>query len=377
MVDAVDIIAAIGASLKQASTRALDVSLNEILDMAQNEELEISPDYQRLFRWTEGQQSRFVESLLLEIPVPPIFVIEEEGGKYQLIDGLQRISSYLHLRGALDAPHLDPPIALGQKLTLSDCDMVLELNGLAYDDLPTSLQIRLKRAFIRMEVIRKETDPRFKYHMFKRLNTGGERLSDQQVRNASIRLLDNVFPNFLIELSEEESFKSCTTALTQERRLTAFDQELVLRFFALKNVRDRFKHEVADFLTDYMEKVADPACVEPFDMSAERTVFTKTFDVLAASLGEFSFSFANKKKDELSAGFSIYHYEAITVGIQPVLRNLDPSNAAQMERLKDTLKAIKLSPDFMRITSGGGRNSPGPLRDRIAFAEDRLSHAFG
>ena len=377
MATAVDIIAAIGASLKQASTRALDISLNEILDMAQANELEISPDYQRLFRWTEGQQSRFVESLLLEMPVPPIFVIEEEEGKYQLIDGLQRISSYLHLRGALNAPHLDPPVHLGEKLILSDCDMVLELNGLGYDNLPTSLQIRLKRAFIRMEVIRKETDPRFKYHMFKRLNTGGERLSDQQVRNASIRMLDNVFPNFIIRLSESENYKNCTTALTQERRLTAFDQELVLRFFALKNVRDRFKHEVADFLTDYMEKVADPQQPEPFDMVGEAETFEKTFAILAASLGEFSFSFANRKKDDLSAGFSIYHFEAITIGIQAILNRLDAGNVGQMSELFRVLKDIKLDPEFVRITSGGGRNSPGPLRDRIAFAEDRLVRAFG
>ncbi|MBN2970664.1 DUF262 domain-containing protein [Roseomonas aeriglobus] len=377
MASAVDIIAAIGASLKQASTRALDVSLNEILDMARDGELEVSPDYQRLFRWTEGQQSRFIESLLLEMPVPPIFVIEEDDGRYQLIDGLQRISSYLHLRGQLEAAHLDPPVRLGQKLVLSDCDMVLELNGLSYEDLPTSLQIRLKRAFIRMEVIRKETDPRFKYHMFKRLNTGGEILSDQQVRNASIRMLDNHFPNFLIDLSQIDSFKTCTTALTQERKLTAFDQELVLRFFALKNVREKFKHEVSEFLTDYMERVADPTILEPFDFAVEKAQFEKTFEVLAASLGEFSFSFANKRKDDLSSGFSIYHFEAITIGLQGVIDKLDASDKSQMDLLRDTLRSIKLDAEFMRITSGGGRNSPGPLRDRISFAQERLEHAFG
>jgi len=377
MPDPVDIIAAIAASLKQASTRALDASFNELLDMATNSELEISPDYQRLFRWTEGQRSRFIESLLLEMPVPPIFVIEEDEGRYQLIDGLQRISSYLHLRGQLDAPHLDPPVHFGDKLVLSDCDIVRELNGLTYEDLPTSLQIRLKRAFIRMEVIRKETDPRFKYHMFKRLNTGGERLSDQQVRNASIRMLDQRFPNFIIDLSESDNFKTCTVALTQERRLTAFDQELVLRFFALKNVRHKFKHEVSDFLTDYMEEVADPSSGTAFDYDLERSIFQKTFSALSASIGEFAFAFANKKKDDLSSGFNVYHFEAITIGIQPVLSNLDPLDSNQMGNLQATLRDIKLNNDFMRITTGGGRNSPGPLRERIEFAESRLRHAFG
>lgn len=372
----VDIIAAIAASLKQASTHALDISFNELLDMSASDELEITPDYQRLFRWSEGQRSRFIESLLLEMPVPPIFVIEEQDGKYQLIDGLQRISSYLHLRGALSAPYLDPPVHKGEVLKLVDCDIVTELNGLTYDDLPTSLQIRLKRAFIRMEVIRKETDPRFKYHMFKRLNTGGDRLSDQQVRNASIRLLDNKFPNFIIELSEKPAFKACTTYLTQERILSAFDQELVLRFFALKNVRARFKHEVSDFLTDYMERVSDPVDDEQFSFDSERLIFEKTFNVLSKSLADYAFSFANKAKTDLSAGFSIYHFEALTLGVQPVLQKLNPDDSAQMQKLGIELKAIKLDPTFIQITTGGGKNSPGPLNDRIGFVENRLKNAF-
>ncbi|MFP3633068.1 DUF262 domain-containing protein, partial [Burkholderia sp. SIMBA_045] len=76
------------------------------LDMYLDGELDIKPEYQRLFRWTEGARSRFIESLLLEMPVPPIYVVEDENGSYELIDGLQRFSSYLHLRGHLEAPHL-------------------------------------------------------------------------------------------------------------------------------------------------------------------------------------------------------------------------------------------------------------------------------
>jgi hypothetical protein len=239
-----DLIESLAQILRKGNTQALDLSLNELLDMHDQGELNITPDYQRLFRWSEGQQSRFIESLLLEMPVPPIFVVEEEQGIYQLIDGLQRFSSYLHLRGRLVAPHLDPPVHEGDTLVLTDCDIVPQLNGLSFDELPTALQIRLKRAFIRVEVVRKETDPKFKYHMFKRLNTGGEPLSEQELRNCTIRMLDPKFPEFLIAMSQIEAFKTCTQGMTQERRLTAFDQELVLRFFALKNRRDKFKHDV-------------------------------------------------------------------------------------------------------------------------------------
>src|SRR5580698_8294831 len=92
----VDIVDAVERHLRQVNTTSFDISFNEILDMHGNDEINISPDFQRLFRWSEATRSRFIESLLLEMPIPPIYVIEEDDGKYLLIDGLQRISSYLH-----------------------------------------------------------------------------------------------------------------------------------------------------------------------------------------------------------------------------------------------------------------------------------------
>lgn len=369
-----DLLSALAANVRQANTTALDISFNEIVDMWENGELDIKPDYQRLFRWSDAQQSRFIESLLLEMPVPPIFVLEEQEGTYQLIDGLQRISSYLHLRGKVEAAHRDPPIALGDMLTFTDCDIVSELNGLTFDDLPATLQIRLKRRFIRMEVVRKETDPRFKYHMFKRLNTGGEPLSPHQVRNAAMRMLDDKFPDFLVRLSRTDDFVNCVQYLTSERMYNAFNEELVLRFFALKDRRDHFKHEVSDFLDDYMELATDPLSIFDFDYIVQEALFLKTFRALYLSLGEYAFAFASKGK--LGLGFSTYHFEAITVGLQSVIDRLDLENDAHVTRLRDVLMAVKLDARFIGITTGGGKNSPGPLRERITFVAERLLDAF-
>ena len=90
-----DLLAAIDRERKNVHTQSLDLSFNELLDMSESKELDISPDYQRLFQWSEGARSRFIESLILEMPVPPVYVVEEEEGRYMLIDGLQRISSVL------------------------------------------------------------------------------------------------------------------------------------------------------------------------------------------------------------------------------------------------------------------------------------------
>ncbi len=371
----IDIVQEVSSALRQAHTQSLDISFNELLDMYESGELNIAPDYQRLFRWSEGQRSRLIESLLLEMPIPPVFVIEDEENHYQLIDGLQRISSYLHLRGKLSAPHLDPPVAEGDFLELVDCDIVSALNGLTWHDLPSSLQIRLKRSFIRVEVVRKESDPRFKYHMFKRLNTGGERLSDQQIRNATVRMLGNEMPNFLTELSEFEPFRVCVGSLTQERFLSGANEELVLRFFALKNNITAFKHEVGDFLTEYMESVAKEEI--DFNYDAEKEIFQKTFNVLQASLAEMSFSFINKRTGKLTNAFGIYHYEAVTMGVQPILDKLDATNSEQMAALTELLTKVKTDGQFVAITTGGGKNSPGPLKARIEMVSKALLDAFG
>jgi Protein of unknown function DUF262 len=368
----VELLSAIDSKLAKVHTQSLDLSFNEILDMFKSKELDINPDYQRLFQWSEGARSRFIESLLLEMPVPPIYVIEEKEGQYLLIDGLQRISSYLHMRGELEATHLDPPIHRGEKLIFVDCDIVEELNGKTFDDLGTALQIRLKRAFVRVEVVRKGSDPRFKYHMFKRLNTGGQLLTAQQLRNCTIRLLDPKFNDFVADLSRTEAFRATTEAISRESRLGAFDQELVLRFFAMKNYRDAFKHDVGDFLTEYMEKVSDPATALPFDFAQERQTFERTFAVLSATLGDRAFSYANQARNDLTRAFSVYHYESITIGVQSRVGTLDPTSAVQMELLKNVLMQVKLAPEFIRMTTGGGKNSPGQLNDRIAFVQTRV-----
>jgi hypothetical protein len=373
--DPADLISIIEAKLQRVHTQSLDLSFNELVEMNRAGELDISPDYQRLFQWSEGARSRFIESLLLEMPVPPIYVVEGQDGRYMLIDGLQRISSYLHLRGELKADHLDPPIGPGDKLELTECDIVEELNGCTFDDLPLALQIRLKRAFVRVEVVRKGSDARFKYYMFKRLNTGGQLLTAQQLRNCTIRLLDETFNNFIIDLSRTENFQTCTATLTHDARLGAADQELVLRFFAFRNYRREFKHDIEDFLTEYMERVSDPLPENrlPFDYTAERSVFEKTFAVLAATVGPEAFAYVNPKRDTIVKGFSVYHYEAFTLGLMPYLDRLDPSDNDQMGRLAEEFRAIKRDPAFIDITRGGGKNSPGPLGERISFVDARVA----
>jgi len=365
-----ELITAVDRQIEKMRSRSLDLSFNELLDMHKNDELIIDPEYQRLFRWSEGNQSRFIESLILEMPIPPIYVIELSEGTYELIDGLQRISSYLHFRG--QHPDRINSDGTSSKLILTDCDIVKELNGHTFDSLPATLQIRLRRNFVRVEVIRKENDKRLRYYVFKRLKTGGELLSEQEIRNCTIRLIDNKFNDFIINLAGNSDFKNCISNLSEERIEQKGDQELILRFFAFKNDYKNYVHDVSDFITDYMEKVSDPTQKgNPFDYAAEELIFEKTFKILNYTLESAAFSGTNAQGD-LVAKFLSYHYEAFTLGLQPHLDKIDPYNKKVIEKLKKELLSIKKDAEFRRMTTGGGKNTARRLQERIAFVEEKV-----
>lgn len=371
-VGTISVIEEIDSRRKQAATKALDVSLNELADMYENGELLITPEYQRLFRWSEEKQSQFIESLILEMPVPPIFTIELEESKWELIDGLQRLSTYLHFRGLLEASDRSNPIRKGEELRLVGCDIVKELNGLKFVDLPSAIQIRLKRAFLHVELVRRESDPRFRYYMFKRLNTGGEKLSEQEVRNCTIRLLGDEFNRYLIELSHDEGFKIATTALSETDKETMVDVELVLRYFAFKNNLSNYKHGIAEFLTDYMEGVTEKRI--EFDYLSEKTLFVRTFDLLSEALGENTCQ--RWLKEKFGGGFSTHHFEAFSIGLARVMNGVIDADAEQRQRLCSALDAIKQDPELRIHTQGGGKNSPGLYAAKLTFVEDKLRAAL-
>ncbi|MBH3472182.1 DUF262 domain-containing protein [Pseudomonas putida] len=359
------LILSVEEKIAHVRTRSLDVSFNEILDMYENEELIISPEYQRLFRWSEGNQSRFIESLLLELPIPPIFVIERDDNVYELIDGLQRISSYLHFRGALRSESESR-----ENFKLIDCDVVKELNGFSYDELPSALKIKLKRNFIRLEVIRKESDQRLRYYMFKRLNTGGENLSEQELRNCTIRLLSPEFNDFIIKLSNSAYYQTCIEPISIDKKNEKYDQELILRFFAFKNDIEHYSHDIGDFLTEYMEHVSDPDQPSTFDYQAEEARFNLIFTTLNNTLGANAFSPKNDNGNWIDR-FQSLHFEAISLGLDKALAQISVEKPDE-DKLSKVLNHIKENKDFKRLTTGGGKNYKKQLKERIDFVANRI-----
>ena len=124
--------------------------------------------------------SRIVESILLELPIPQIFVIENASGIIELIDGLQRVSSVIQF--------IEPKALELEPLRLFGCDLITDLNGKFFEDLSLMLKLRIKRSSVRTVVIKRQSSSFLRYEMFKRLNTGGSGLMPQEIRNCTARI---------------------------------------------------------------------------------------------------------------------------------------------------------------------------------------------
>jgi len=154
----------------------------------------IQPAFQRMFRWSQAQQSRLIESMLLGLPVPQIVLFQREDGVLELIDGLQRVSSIIRFITGKTPKASDDQ---DDMTNLQDCDLLPSLNGQVFASLDSVVQLELKRKTLRAIVIKRTNDPNLRYEMFKRLNAGGSPAEAQEVRNASLRIAGKNGEQFL------------------------------------------------------------------------------------------------------------------------------------------------------------------------------------
>ena len=354
-----EIVQAIDTKIGEVRSESLDISIGEISALHENKELVIQPDFQRLFRWSNEQRSRLIESVLLELPIPSIFVIERDSGVFELIDGLQRVSSLIQF--------INPTSLELDSLILEGCDLVPELNGCKFDDLPLTLRLRLKRSGIRTVIIKRQSSQFLRYEMFKRLNTGGSKLSEQDIRNVNARMLGEKgieFYDFIVECANHPSYAITTELLSTSALEARGAEELVLRFFAAKNFRDQFRGNISDWLDDYMDAILLGKIA--FDISKERVIFNDVFELLNEKFGIHSF--VKYRGGTPIGGVAPAYFEAVSIGAFNSLEKLMEKTADEARKiLADTVAS-----DEFREVTGPGANSLPKIERRIKI----LSEAF-
>ena len=353
------LLAEIDAKIGEVRTDAIDLSFGEIINLKRSDEIKIDPDYQRLFRWSEQQKSRLVESVLLRLPIPPIFFIENEDGRYELIDGLQRVSSIAQF---IDSEIVDKP-----PLILDGCDIVPDLNGLSFVNLPLTLRLQLKRSGVRALVIKRQSKDFLRYEMFKRLNTGGSELSEQEIRNCSARIFGEkgvAFYEFLVRMSKFPAFAALTETLAEVDQEKRGREELVLRFFAAKEGSEYYHGNVAEWLNSYMEAVLLDQ--KAFEYDHQEVIFKRVFEAVARVAGDGAF--CKYKNGQPTGGLAPAYYEAVVCAFE---RQLEKAESGDPAKLNLALIRARESDDF-KSNVGTGANKRSKLLGRISVLEDAI-----
>lgn len=309
------------AARKRVVTDGYEMSIGEVINLYKDGELKIDPVFQRLFRWEEERKTRFIESLLLGIPVPPIFVFQGETGVWELIDGLQRLSTILQLSGDLRDAEGEPVAPL----VLNGTKFLPSLNGKrwanstpeAADGIGQPLQIEIKRARIRVEILKFESDATAKYELFQRLNTGGVALTEQEVRNSMAVSINQAFYDWLQARSETPNFKT-TTQQTEKAIESQLDVELVLRFLAFRLIDYANGLDVHEYLDGALLRLATD---ENLNLQAETEIFNKTFQFLSEALGDKAFRRWNGH--EFQGKFLLSVFEVLATGVSKNITALE------------------------------------------------------
>lgn len=230
----------------------------------------IIPGFQREYVWNDLEASRFIESLLIGLPTPALFLAKDKfSNKYLVIDGQQRLKTLEHFyRGALPD---------GRVFKLKG--VTHPLSGLTYSTLPPSERRSLDNAIIHCIIISDNYDPSGMFHLFERLNTTGTPLTPQEVRNA---IYHGPFSDLLHELSQNDTWKDLYGKVSNRGE----EQELILRFLALHFDFEGYRGSMVDFLNQFMLENMN---LEHISEAKIRDVFLSTIEFLSSCIGPHVF----------------------------------------------------------------------------------------
>ncbi len=251
----------IGRYRSDIRTNQWSISIGEIFSLYERGQLEINPAFQRFFRWSDSQKSYLVESILLGLPIPPLFLAQSSDGRLEVVDGVQRLSTLLQLRGLLRVPEelgeegLRPPLLMTTGQYLAGLEGVLWSDELVSDvENPSALRGTFTEAqrsdilFAKLDatVIQRTSSGQAKYDVFRRLNSYGEPLTPQEMRAALIASVNGDCLAWLSALARTDEIAELLS-LSDRQIERQYDVELVLRFFFLVETDDLRASELRDF----------------------------------------------------------------------------------------------------------------------------------
>jgi len=342
--------------MRQIVTQKLDLPISTLPIMLKDQ-IKINPDFQRRDRWDDERQSRLIESLLMNVPIPPVFLGEDDYGFYVVLDGRQRLTAIEKF--------------LSNNLELKNLTVWDDLNGLRYSDLVArGLDKHLTRRFVAAIALLKESSPIVKYDVFDRLNTGGVKANEMEVRNAVFR---GPFTEALHSLSAIPEFCKCweipvnrVDARDNPLYQKMIDLAVVLRFFALYEP-EKMEGAFKDYLGAYMEGRNKEYIANAQLIDGDREKFLNAVQNAWNIFGIDAFRNPEKRQ---TGPKSVPLAEAVLIG----LAGYPPSaiNESQKTAIRDAIARLCAESAFSKAISTG-TNGKGAILTRISAVRSALA----
>jgi uncharacterized protein with ParB-like and HNH nuclease domain len=333
------------AKERTVKTQSIEYDLETLVKKINRNTIKLDPEYQRNHRWSEETSSKLIESLILNIPVPLVYLsqdvdVDDEAddlARYSVIDGQQRLTAIFNF--------------MTNELVLEGMEVLEPLNGSLYKDLPPFLSRRLEERTIKCLRIDSTLDSQVKYDIFERLNSGSVKLEAQELRNAIYR---GPFNKLIKELAKHEDFRILNQINLEnpdesKKVQKMEDVELVLRFFALQN--NNYKNLKKGFKTFLSESMGKFNKLSDDELTQLKDKFLKTMNVIREYFGDQGFAkyrFENEEFVQMSK-FNAAVYDALAIAVVDSV-DLDSPDFSKLN--KDTFQALFKDKTFFDTVSG-------------------------
>ncbi|MFF2620224.1 DUF262 domain-containing protein [Oerskovia jenensis] len=321
-----------------------ELGLQTLADWVESGTIDIAPDFQRRDRWSAAKQSLLIESFLLNLPIPPVYLAEGATGEYSVIDGRQRLTTiHRFLRG---------------ELVLRGLAEFPELDGARFRDIPSAMQIALGMRALRSVTLMRQTDPELKYLVFHRLNSAGEVLNAQEIRNVAFRgPMNDMLQDLASAPFLRKQLKITGPSSSAYRKMA--DVEYVLRFLMLSEGWRKFSGDFAQSMDAFMD---DHQYADPGELEALANRFQSALLGCEAILGDRAFKRPEGSgwRDQVIGGL----YDAQMIAFH----ELGPGTTAELVDLRDeSVEAVRRLFDDEEFDSAVrvGTNTPSRIRLRI------------
>lgn len=342
-----DFLQQLAEQKRKVDFNTYDMTTKELVSLVADGTINISPEYQRQFRWEEERQSSLIESIFLGIPVPSLFMATNSDNTWEVIDGVQRLSTIINFVAERNTD-IRKKIKKLEPLKLRGLKKLSLFNDQTYDELPPTIRLEFNLKLIKVITLSDKSDKLVRFDLFERLNTGGIKLSDQEIRSC---VYTGDFVRFIKRLANDENFRMVTKKPTRTET-DGTKEELVLRFFAYLYDRESFDHNVRDFLNEFMAKGQD---MNPDELE---DIFKKVFTQLRR-LDHGIVKTVNGNNT------STILWEAVTVGAAEAIRN-----GKEELYLKDFYEWVRM-PEFNKLVTGATNSKP-KVDQRIEFAKQKF-----